>query len=218
MSCARRGTEYPAPAPQQGLMPHPQEGSWDFDSRSIAAYAPGPTVSFAPAPIPEASAPRLSSRANSLCERPTFARISAIGGSVTTRPTRPRFSWRMPVSISRPTFRRGLVIFELPSDSPKDRCWYGRGLILGVDRQHPDQRQLDRPEVDDPHAAPLPAGSGAPAELPDAARAGDDRPRARIAHEHRLQRAIFLVAEVAPDKPSEQGRFNEREHSNTIRL
>src|SRR5580765_5937838 len=89
-----------------------------------------------------------SSRANSACERPVRARISAIGGSVITRPTLPRLSCRSPSRISWPTLRGRLLIFDLLANPAQQMAGNDLRDVLCVNRQHPDDAWLMADEID----------------------------------------------------------------------
>src|SRR5690606_30152193 len=112
--------------------------------------------------------------ANSDCDRPVLPRIFATEGTVVTRPTSPRLICRIPSRISTPMFRSFFVIAELLPDLAQDMRRDVLGLVLRIDRQHPDNALGDPDEVDHPHATSLaPSGCG-PSQLPDASRPRND--------------------------------------------
>src|SRR5690606_6218903 len=148
--------------------------------------------------------------ANSDCDRPVLPRIFATEGTVVTRPTSPRLICRIPSRISTPMFRSFFVIAELLPDLAQDMRRDVLGLVLRIDRQHPDNALGDPDEVDHPHATSLaPSGCG-PSQLPDASRPRNDVSGLGVLRQMSLKRCVLLVRQVVADEPSEERRFDER--------
>src|SRR5262249_40676688 len=118
-------------------------------------------------------------------------------GTVTTRPTSPRFNWRSPSRISRPTSRfAGVLAIELFLDLPKD---IGRNVVrhvLWIKRQHPDLTVSRAQKIDDAEPAPLAAPGDTPAHLAHSPGPRDNRPHVRIRDNRLLKLRIFVVAQV----------------------
>src|SRR5258708_21708384 len=155
-----------------------------------------------------------SNKANFACDNPVPSRIDVTDGTLTTRPTLPRFSWRRPSRISLPTARRGVAaltidfVFDLFEDMGRN----GVGNVLCVKRQEPDLPLRETQEVDHADSTPLATACDAPSHLPHTSRTRDNFANPRIRHQRLLQLRVIAVGQVFLNEARTQLRFDKVEH------
>src|SRR5437667_1632864 len=91
-----------------------------------------------------------SREANFAWESPVRSRMVATGGTLTTRPTSPRFNWRSPSRISIPTFRFATALaIDFILDPFKNVSRDVLCYVLGVESQHPDLSLAGAQKIND---------------------------------------------------------------------